>query len=187
MRIILIATLTLMATIVVPSIAQADSINCKEQFTIIQYRDYAKPVYKRITISNKAHLRLKRMETCQHSDKAKKLVETLHKKYLADRKLLVEMRFYMAHPMPSCTWLLESGVGNPEWSTKRYTMWLGGGTSPPNGNRNVASGKFQFLRRTWHWIGGDKFADVAAEAIAVIQERFARILLKDSIKHWVNC
>lgn len=92
-----------------------------------------------------------------------------------------EWRGYRAHPLPWCTWGPES-PGYPEWSRARYRVWNTGSTS-----YSRASGKYQVIRSTWHAFGGAAYADVAAYAAPVEQERVARRIAADSLGHWVHC
>lgn len=103
-----------------------------------------------------------------------------------------EMQRYKKKPMPACTWVAESGPvtrSNPQWSGKRYRVWNGGSYKvPPRGFRERASGKYQFVRNTWKAVGGLRYADAAALATRVIQERLARKLLREGgLGHWERC
>ncbi len=88
------------------------------------------------------------------------------------------MRGYRKHPMPTCTWLPESGPGSP-WRLSRYRV-----VNPSSG----AAGKFQVIPSTWRAIGGTRYSSSAQFARPVIQERMARRLLRvQGLGAWVNC
>ena len=59
---------------------------CVTLYTINNYRYYASRVYRRNTISAKAQRTLARMEKCQHSAQARKVVARYHKRYLRERE-----------------------------------------------------------------------------------------------------
>lgn len=107
-------------------------------------------------------------------------------KRVRTKRLALEWAYYKKNPMPYCTWGPESdydpatGIsyrGRP-WAVARYRI---------KNPHSTASGKFQFLTSTWLNFGGGQYASEARHALPVYQERMARKLMRDSIKHWVNC
>lgn len=58
---------------------------CPELYTIKNYTSYAHRVYRRESISKKANLKLARIEKCQHTKRAERVVNRYHKRYLRER------------------------------------------------------------------------------------------------------
>lgn len=95
------------------------------------------------------------------------------------RALRKEMRGYRSNPLPWCTWGPESGAHRGQWSMARYRQ--------PNVSGGTGGGKFQILISTWYNFGGGAYAGNPIYAKPVYQERVARRIAADSLKHWVNC
>jgi hypothetical protein len=100
------------------------------------------------------------------------------------RHVRAAWRYYRAHPMPYCTWALESGTFGSPWRRSRYSA---------KNRSSTAGGKFQILDRMWfsyggHFHGTDSGHHVAAYAPALEQEKIARrILAGQGIHAWVGC
>lgn len=119
---------------------------------------------------------------------SKTCVERVKRKIIR-RQHRMEWRDYRRHPMPWCTWALESGQpheGYGQWARARYRV---------KNPSSTASGKFQVLTSTWLAYGGGSYASEARYADRLHQERVARriayagttIHRPQGLGAWVGC
>jgi hypothetical protein len=128
-------------------------------YTVIDYRKYAKRVYKRKRVSQKAHRLMRDMHICQRNGwKARKAVGRHHDRYKRDRAALIRQRSCNNSNPTACAYLAAAYHGiDAGWLIACAKSEGGLGPSDydrPNMSGSGATGNWQFMSGTfWGYVG----------------------------------
>lgn len=129
--------------------------------SVADYRVYARGVYKRDKVRLAAHLRLRYIQSCQHSPWAYREVGRLHKRFKTQRAA----RKRAARRAASCT-------PYGKWAIPAYiVMRESGGSRTARNATSTAGGYYQFIDSTWYAYGGTRYNDSHPAAVAPAAEQ----------------